>query len=347
MKIYLTGGTGFIGCHLVKALLARDWNVTALVRNPNSTQAKNLSKTGVRLVTGDVTKRESMRKTMLGADIVIHNAGHYEFGVNKGGKELMHDINVNGTDNVLGLAHEMRIPKSLYISSVVAFGESTPQEQDETFERQTPCYTNYEQSKTDAHKIAIQYKERRLPLIIVCPSSVIGVNDHSSWGYFLRMYINCIMPPITWSPEAIHGPVDVNDLSEGILLAVEKGCIGETYFFSGEFRTFYEHLSYWRNKPGASKSLFCLPSKLTASLFSFLEPLQRKMNLPAFISRETVIAASMNWHYSSNKAKLELGWTHRPAGAMWSAAIDGELELLSRRKGQSLIERLKPLDIVD
>jgi hypothetical protein len=70
------------------------------------------------------------------------------------------------------------------------------------------------------------------------------------------------------------------------------------------------------------------------------------LGLPAFISRETVLGGSTNWNYSSQKAQRELGWTFRPAEAMWLETIDGELELLNRRTGQNLIQRLKPLETI-
>ena len=347
MKVFLTGGTGFIGQPLARALLARGWNVTALVRKPNGPQARALSKVGAPLTIGDVTERESMRTAMNGADIVVHNAGHYEFGLDKAGKQRIHAINVTGTDNVLGLAHELGIPRTVYVSTVVAFGETGTQVRDETFVRQAPCRTAYERSKTDAHEIALQHQQRGLPLIIVCPHAVIGTNDHSSWGYFLRLYLNHLLPPMGWSPNAIHALVYREDLAEGIALAAEKGRIGEMYFLSGEARSFREHFNYWTKRPGAFRPLVWLPAGLAALTFAPLEPVQRLLGLPAFISRETVLAAATNLYYSSEKAKRELGWSHRSAEAMWSATIDGELELLSRRKGQNLIQRLKPLDAVD
>ena len=347
MKVFLTGGTGFIGQPLTKALLTRGWSVTALVRKPNSLQAQGLGKIGAQLSTGDVTERESMRTAMNGAEIVVHNAGHYEYGVDQAGKQRMHAINVTGTDNVLGLAQELGIPRTVYVSTIQAFGETGPQPRDETFKRQAPCLTTYEQSKTDAHEIALQHQQNGLPLVIVCPHAVIGANDHSTWGYFLRLYVNHIMPPTCWSPNAIHAPVYIDDLVEGIALVTEKGRIGETYFLSGEAQSIREHLYYWTKRPGAFRPLIWLPPGLAALCFAPLEPLQRMLGLPAFLSRETVVGASTNWYYSNDKATRELGWTHRSAEAMWIATIDGELGLLSKRKGQNLVQRLKPLDTVD
>src|SRR3970282_1470973 len=102
MKVFLTGGTGFIGQPLTQSLMARGWNVVALVRNSSSPPARALTKMGARCVAGDVTDRESMRAAMTGADIVVHNAGWYEFGVQGNARKLMRAVNVTGTDNVLG-----------------------------------------------------------------------------------------------------------------------------------------------------------------------------------------------------------------------------------------------------
>ena len=301
---------------------------------------------GAHLATGDVTERESMRAAMNGADIVVHNAGRFEYGVDQAGERHMRLTNITGTDNVLGLAHELGVPRTVYVSTVQAFGDTGHPSRDETFTRQAPCHTIYESSKTEAHEIARQHQQRGLPLIIVCPHSVIGANDHSAWGYFLRLYINRMMPPVAWSPDAIFGCVEVNDVAEGIALAAEKSRLGETYFLCGEYRPLRQHVNYWRERPGGFKPFIWLPAKVAAFTFAPLEPLQRKLGLPAFASRELVLASSTNWHYSSDKAKRELGWTHRSAEAMWLSTIDGELELLPRRKDQNLIQRMKPLDTV-
>lgn len=347
MKVFLTGGTGFIGQPLTKSLIRRSWSVTALVRRPDSSQARALSRMGAQLVTGDVTDRESMRASMSGVDIVLHNAGQYDYGLNSAGKRQMRLVNINGTKNILDLARELNIQLTIYVSSVQAFGETGLQLRDETFVRQVPCRTTYEQSKTDAHEIARQYQQLGLPLIIVCPHQVIGPNDHSAFGYFQRLYVNRILPPIAWSPKSILCCVEVNDLAEGILLAAEKGKIGEMYFLCGDPLSFREVIGCWSKKPGAFTPRLWLPIGLAAALAALLEPIQRMLGLPAFFSRETVRASATNWNYSSEKAKIELGWIHCSVEAMWFASIDGEIQLFSKRKNQNILQRLKPLELVD
>ena len=347
MKIFLTGGTGFIGQPLTKSLLGRGWSVIALVRKPDGPRAQALSKMGAQLATGDVTERESMRAAMSGADIVVHNAGLYEVGLDRAGKQRMQRVNVDGTENVLSLAYELGIPRTVYVSTVLSFGETGHQLRDETFVREFPCCTTYEQTKTAAHAIARQYQQRGLPLIIVCPHGVIGPNDQSFIGYLERLYVNHVLPPLAWSPNAWDTFVAVKDLAEGITLAAEKGRTGETYFLCGEAISVRDFFTLWSRKPGGFAPRVWLPARLAAASLALLEPFERMLGLPAFLSREAVRASSTNWYFSNEKAKRELGWTHCSAEEMWSAAIDGEIELLSKRKGQNLIQRLKPLDTID
>ncbi len=345
MRVFLTGGTGFIGRPLTQALRRRGWSVTALVRNPHSAEAQAILALGVTLASGDVTERESMRAAMAGADLVVHNAGHYEMGVDAAGRRRMEAVNVRGTDNVLGLALELQIPRTVHVSSAIAFGDTGPCERDETFGRQSPPSTWYEHTKTVAHHIALKFQARGLPLTIVCPNGVIGADDHSAWGYFLRLYLNHVMPPLGWSPGSRFSLVDVDDLAEGVALAAERGRLGEVYALCGESLTFREHMALWALRPGSFRPLWWPPTWLAAALFAPLEPLQRAVGLPAFISRETARGAGISIAYSNAKARRELGWEPRPARTMWLKTMEGELALLRRRRtaGQGLLARLRPL----
>lgn len=342
MKVFLTGGTGFIGQPLTKALLARGWEVVTLVRNPDSPQAHALTMMGAQCVPGDITDRESMRTGMAGADIVVHNAAWYEVGVSRNARKLMHTINVTGTTNVLSLALEFGIPRTVYVSSTVYYGDTGPEMRDETYRRQKPYRFYYEQAKAEAHDIARQYRQRGLPLIFVCPAHVFGPNDHSVFGYFLRLYLNRLMVPFAFSPEMMLAPAHVKDVGEGIALAAEKGRLGETYILAGESMSLRQMFEIWNTKPGGFKVRFYIPRWLAMLMFGPMGPLQRLAGLPAFISSETVAASSISYNFSSAKAQRELGWTYRPAQEMWRDIIDRELELLAAYKKRDLISRLKP-----
>lgn len=347
MKAFLTGGTGFIGQPLTRSLIARGWNVAALVRRPDSPQALALGKMGAQCMAGDVTDRESMRAGMTGADVVVHNAAWYELGIAASARKLMHAINVTGTDNVLGLALELDIPRTVCVSSTAYYGDTGPETRDEIFRRQAPYHFYYEQSKAEAHEVALQYQQRGLPLIIVCPAHVLGPNDHSTFGYFLRMYLNRLMVPYGFSPEMLVSPAHVDDVGEGIVLAAEKGRIGETYILAGDPMSMRGILEIWMTKPGGLKVRFYIPRRLAALMFAPMEPLQRWAGLPAFISRETVEATGISYNFSSAKAQRELGWTYRPAKEMWNDIIEQELKLLAGRRKRDVVSRLKPVETVD
>ncbi len=345
MHVFLTGATGFIGQTLSRALRQRGWQVTALIRRPDSPQAQALTRLGVRCVSGDVTSYTSVVTAVGDAELVIHSAGHYEYGVDTAGRQQMQAVNVLGTANVLSAARELEVPRTIYVSSVVAYGDSGQQARDETFVRQAPYTTYYEKTKSEAHETALRYQQEGRPLIIVCPNGVVGVNDHSAWGYTLRLYLSGLKPPLSWSPESIFSLVEVGDVVQGVLLAAEKGRVGETYFLCGEPLTFKAHLDLWTLRPGRFKVRSCLPASVIAPLFALAEPLQRRLGLPAFISRETVRAGSVNLFYVSDKAEHELGWQHKTAEAMWLSTVDGELELLAKRTERDLVSRLKPVEL--
>lgn len=346
MKIFLTGGTGFIGQPLARCLHGRGWAITALVRQPDSPPARALLNLGARCVQGDITQRESMRQAMAGADIVIHNAGWYELGIPRKARKLMFATNVTGTDNVLSLALELGIPRTVYVSSTLYYGDTGPAARDESFQRQKSYSFYYEQTKTEAHQLGLEYIQRGLPLILVCPANVLGANDHSVWGYFLRLYLNRLQPPFAWAADTINSGVHVNDVVEGIVLAAEKGRPGETYILAGDPMRVREILALWMARPGGARTRFYIPTWLAAPLFWALEPLQRRLGLPAFISRETALGGDMHMFFSSAKAQGELGWTYHQAIEVWNGIIDQELRLFDRRQNADIASRLNPLEMI-
>jgi len=281
---------------------------------------------------------------MTGVDIAINNAGMYEFGVTGEDVKRMFDINVKGAENFLSLAKELMVPRVVHVSSVTHWGDTGKTIRDETWIRQAPFHTAYEKSKYDAHRLGLRFQSEGLPLIITCPGQVHGVNDHSAFGYFLRLYLNGFNPGIAWAPNGIVAGIAVDDLAEGIALSAEKGTLGETYILSGEPHFRREILKIWGTKPGRIRTLLWTPLWLTQLMFITMEPIQRLVGLPAFISRETVRAGAMDYHFSSQKAQRELGWTFRPFEQMWNETADAEIEFRKKRRKRDLVSMLKPLE---
>jgi nucleoside-diphosphate-sugar epimerase len=239
VRIFLTGSTGFIGQSLMRAMRRRDWAVQALVRDQKGAAAQWLSDQGCTLVAGDVTRPEGLGRAMAGADAVVHAAGVYELGANANERERMQQVNVSGTNDVLGAALEAGIARTIYVSTVWALGPSgyppEPAISKDESERHAGSYlTPYERSKADAHQAALAWRGKGLPLIIAMPNAVVGANDHSVFGYFLRLYLLGAMPPFAWGGDAVLSMVQVDALAEGLCLATANAPIGEDYLFCGE-----------------------------------------------------------------------------------------------------------------
>ncbi len=343
MRVFLTGGTGFIGQALTKVLLARGWAVSVLVRNPNSVPAKQIAGMGATLVQGDVLEVASMRQPMQQADVVIHNAGLYELGADAALQARMTEVNVQGTKNTLNLARELNVAKIIHISTIWALGDSGATPRDETFMRNTPILTAYERSKTEAHNFALELQRSGAPLSIICPSAVIGTNDHSVFGYLLRLYVQGLLPPLAWSPDVFLTLVDIRDLVEGIALVVEKGK-AETYFLCGQTHTRRDMLEIWQTQAGGAKFRAYLPVPVMKAMFMLLEPVQRAIGLPAVFSRDIVDAGRVHLNYVADKAVRELGWSFRSARDMWVDAIKDERELVKQRSG--FVKKLNPLEVL-
>ncbi|MFZ2824447.1 SDR family NAD(P)-dependent oxidoreductase [Hydrogenophaga sp.] len=333
MNIFLTGATGYIGQALVRQLRGRGWSVTALVREPSGAAAQWLTGMGCRLVRGDVTRPEGLAQAMAGADVLIHNAGVYELGSNRALRERMQAANVQGTEHVLAAAHAAGVPRTVYVSTVWALGRTGAGQADERHQHDGRYLTPYERSKVEAHQVALRWRERGLPLAIAMPNAVIGANDHSVWGYFLRLYLLGWMPPMAWARHSIFALVDVEALVRGMALMAERAPMGEDYLFCGPPQSTGAVFDHWGRHPGGWKRRVWVPAWFMRFQFMSMEPLLRMLGLPAFMSRETVDVASVHLNYSSAKAQRELGWQHPSATAMWDRVITEERALMQGRQG--------------
>jgi dihydroflavonol-4-reductase len=338
MNVFLTGGTGFIGQALVARILMRGWSLKVLVRDPEAVAARWIEKQGATLVQGDVAAAAELSAALKESDVLIHNAGVYELGANRATVARMNSVNVQGTDAMLDAAHFAGVPRVVYISSVWALGPSgySPSPsvaKDEAWNEDGPYVTAYHRSKAEAHKVALGWRAKGLPLIAAMPNAVVGANDHSTFGYFLRLMMLGGMSPMAWGDDAVYGLVEVNTLAEGLCLAAEKGTTGEDYLFCGPSISMGELFSLWGRKTGRAAPRWYLPRSFMRPQMAMMEPIQRMMGLPVFLSRDTVDTSRTHLDFSSLKAQRELGWTHPDRESIWDPIIQKERELMSGRRG--------------
>ena len=239
MRVFLTGGTGFIGGHVASQLRERGDDVRALVRSPEKGAA--LTELGCELVPGTLSDKDSIRAGMDGCDAAIHGAAVYEVGIPESEHRAMYEANVIGTENVLRAALEAKADRVVYISTVGAFGNTKGQVVDETYQHPGTGYTSYyEETKVEAHRLAKRLiAEEGLPCVIVQPGGVYGPDDHSALGRQMNQFLAGRMPLIAF-PELGFNMVHVDDVAAGVLLALDRGKAGEAYVLGGQITTMRE-----------------------------------------------------------------------------------------------------------
>jgi dihydroflavonol-4-reductase len=141
MRVFVTGGTGFIGGHVVSSLRARGDAVKTLIRD--RTKGVGLAERGCELVSGSLADRPSLEAGMAGCDALIHGAAVYEVGIPQSERRAMYDANVAGTENALRAALAAGVPRVVYVSTVAVFGNTRGKVVDETYEPPGREFTSY------------------------------------------------------------------------------------------------------------------------------------------------------------------------------------------------------------
>lgn len=306
MKAFVTGGTGFIGRHVIRKLLARGYEVVALVRSREAAAA--LQALDVYLIEGDITNKASMRQGMQGCDVVFHIAAWYKIGA----RDWMdaETINVGGTRNVLTLAHELGIPKIIYTSTVAVFGDTHGELVDENYESNGPFLSEYNRTKWLAHyKVALPLIQRGAPIVIVMPGGVYGPGDASVIGDLMfRFYKGQL--PVMPGADTIFTYAHVEDIAEGHILAAEKGQIGESYILAGPAIPLGEIADYWADLLGRRRPAH-LPSGYVRPLAPVVGSLGNALGLSETYSEESFRNLGSTQMGRSDKARAQLGWKTR------------------------------------
>jgi nucleoside-diphosphate-sugar epimerase len=308
VKVFVTGGTGFIGGALVRQLRARGDDVVALVRT--SAKAAALEELGCTLVAGDLGDERAIRSGIGGCDAAIHAAAVYEVGIPASRRKSMQEANVGGTERVLGAALEAGIDKVVYVSTVGIFGNTNGQIVDESYEHQGDFLSEYEKTKWEAHQVAKRLIDEGLPGVIVQPGGVYGPGDTSSIGVMLDQFLSGKMPLIPF-PELGMCLSHVEDIAAGIVLALDKGKVGETYILSGPVTTVREAIGVVAAETGKKPPKHALPTGLMKALTPIGPLVGKLMGQPPNLRELISSADGVTFWASHDKATRELGYEPR------------------------------------
>lgn len=322
MKVFVTGGTGFIGGAVVRQLRGRGDEVVCLVRNP--AKATAVVELGCETVAGDLSDVEAIRNGMEGCDAVIHAAAIYEVGIPVSQRQAMRDANVGGTERVLGAARDAKIAKVVYVSTVGVFGNTGGKVVDETYEHPARDFTScYEETKWEAHQVAKRLIAEGLPCVIVQPGGVYGPGDTSSIGELLNQFLGGKMPLLPF-PDLGICLSHVEDIAAGILLGLDQGKPGEAYVISGPATTVREAIETVAKVSGRKAPKHAIPVPLMKAMIPIGPLVGKLMGQPPNLRELISSADGVTFWASYDKAKRELGYAPRGLEAGLRATLEAE-----------------------
>lgn len=302
-RTLVTGATGFLGSHVARLLVERGDEVRATVRARSKLDV--LEGLDVSIVRADVCDRRAIRRALRDVDRVFHIAGTTNLRLSR---ERAFALNVEGTRIVLEEALRAGVERVVYTSSVVAIGPARKRSTaDERNVWDAARYAiPYVDSKHEAEVMALGLFERGLPLVIVNPAHVLGAGDPGrSSTVLVRRFLRREIPVYV---DGTLNIVGVEDVARGHVLADERGVPGERYILGNRNFTLDRLFTDLARLSGVEPPPLKVPVHAALLLSRAARPVFGSSLPPA----SEIRAASLNWAFSSAKAKRELGWRTSP-----------------------------------
>ena len=304
--VLVTGGTGFLGGAIVERLLADGREVKALARSEDSAQA--LREVGAEPVRGDILDAEALTAAMRGCDVVYHAAGLNALCLRD--PSLLHDVNVQGSRNVVRAAAAAGARRVVYTSSAAALGEARGTVGSETSPHRGSFLSSYERSKFEAEQAVLSLaRETDTEVVCVNPASVQGPGRATGSTRLLLDYLNGRLKMIVDSTISL---VDIADCTEGHLLAEVRGEPGERYVLSGATVTVREGIELLGRLTGVNAPVRALPPAAATAAAVAVEAVARLRRKAPRVCRDLVRTALHGHAYDGSRATRELGLSYTP-----------------------------------
>jgi dihydroflavonol-4-reductase len=313
---FLTGGTGFVGANLARALLDAGWSVRALAR-PGSDR-RNLDGLPLAIVEGDLTDRHLARK-IDGSEAVFHCAAHYSL-YRADAADLVRS-NVEGTRNVLAAARAAGVKRTVYTSSVAAIGVRHGASADESHQSAPDeLIGGYKRSKYFAEREAMAAASAGQDVVVVNPTTPIGPWDRkpTPTGEIFVRFLGGTM----WAMvETGLNFADVADVASGHLLAYDKGRSGERYILGGEnmpLKALLQRVGAIVGRPAPRVAVpLWLPLAVAWTEETVLARFGRRPTVPI----DGVKMSGESMYYDTSKAERQLGYAPTPIDSAIRSAV--------------------------
>lgn len=306
-RIFVTGGSGFVGRNLIRALVARGDEVVALGRSPRARLI--VEELGALAAHGDLEDTDAMREGMTGCDTVIHAAA---LAAEWGERDAFYRFNVDGTKNVVMAAIHAGVKTLVHVSTEAVLADGGRMANlDEARALPKHPLPRYPETKGRAESIVLAANSAELRTVVVRPRMIWGKDDST----LLPAFAEAIHQGRFMWIDGGHYPTStthVDNVVEGVLLAAEKGKGGEVYFIADqdpiEFRSFLTMLLTAQGITPPDKSI---PRWLAWRLAQACEALWDRLGIkrPPPITRFSVAIIGQEVTLDDTKARKELGYS--------------------------------------
>jgi dihydroflavonol-4-reductase len=311
MKVFVTGGSGFVGKRTVRRLVEGGHQVRCLVRKTSRTG--ELEELGCEMVYGDVTDRASVLEGMRGCEWVVHLANVYSYW--EPDRSIYRGVNVEGTRNVMEAALEAGVTKVVHVSTSLVWGKPVRI----PFDEETPVgpvrFTEYARSKYEGDLVVWElHRKKGLPVVMLYPGPILGAGDSKSTGQYVRDLIERRVPGRVFEDSAFSW-VHVRDVAEGIARALEKeGNEGEKYLIGKQVLTVGEFTRMVCELSGAAPPRLRLPGPVAMATAALATKIADLSGRPPYsgMATDSLRNISESAVFDGSRVERELGLTYTP-----------------------------------
>ncbi len=237
MKIFITGGTGFLGYYIIQELVnSTDYEITLLRRPSSNIDHLDYFKSRIKLVEADLADIHPIDHCLAESDVLIHAAADIDF--NKA-KDHLYKTNVSLTGQLMDLALANDVQKVVHVSSTAALGKAFENKllDEEVDWEPSPFNTYYAETKYLAELEVWRSISEGLNAVMICPSQILGTGDFSKGTPHL---LSQLKRGIKRYPTGTNGFVDVRDVASMIYQAVDLNVVPGKYICSAV------NIDYWQ-----------------------------------------------------------------------------------------------------
>jgi dihydroflavonol-4-reductase len=308
VKVLVTGATGFLGAHLCRRLAADGNDVSILLRSRSD--PSRLDGLRVRRLVADVTDVVAVNAAVHGVDTVIHAAGAISYWMKD--PQVLTDVNVVGVRNIARACRVGGVQRLLHVSSVAAIGipDDDQPPANEQFEFNLGnAGLDYHVSKRRGEDALMEEVALGLNAVTVNPGWIFGPDGHSyrGWDMVRKVAGRRVIPFFHGGICAVH----VEDVVNGIMLALEKAAPGSRFILGGENITYRALAERASHRLGSNARLVEVPESVTAIGAAALGLIARLSNSPPRLTRATHLTSRKRSFYSSEHARWSLGYKPR------------------------------------